>query len=40
LQSGARVAKINEQGERVFLEEDGINQEIQQLQRDVAATCK
>jgi hypothetical protein len=40
LQSGARVAKINENGERVFLEDDGIQQEIQRLQSDVAATCK
>jgi hypothetical protein len=40
LQSGARVARINEQGERVFLEDDSIQQEIQRLQRDVAETCK
>ncbi len=40
LQSGARVAKINEQGERIFLEDNGIQQEVQRLQREVASACK
>jgi hypothetical protein len=40
LQSGARVARLNEQGERVFLEDDGIQQEIQRLQGDIARACK
>jgi hypothetical protein len=40
LQSGARVGRINEQGERVFLEDDGVQQEIQRLQREIASACK
>jgi hypothetical protein len=40
VQSGARIARINEQGDRVFLEDDGIQQEIQRLQREIASTCK
>ena len=37
LQSGARVGRINEAGERVFLEDNGIQQEAARLQRDMAA---
>lgn len=40
VQSGARIARINAQGEREFLEDDGIQQEIQRLQREIANTCK
>ncbi len=40
VQSGARIARINEQGERIFLEDDGIQQEAQRLQREIANTCK
>jgi hypothetical protein len=40
LQSGARIARINAQGDREFLEDDGIQQEAQRLQRDIADTCK
>jgi hypothetical protein len=40
LQSGARVARINEQGEREFLEDSGIQQETQRLQREIDAGCK
>ena len=40
VQSGARIARINERGEREFLEDNGIQQEIQRLQREIAATCK
>jgi Domain of unknown function (DUF4124) len=40
LQSGARVARINEQGEREFLEDSGIQQETQRLQREIEAGCK
>ena len=40
VQSGARIARINEKGEREFLEDNGIQQEIQRLQREIAATCK
>jgi hypothetical protein len=40
LQSGARVARINEQGEREFLEDNGIQQEVQRLQREIDAGCK
>ncbi|HLB15384.1 MAG TPA: DUF4124 domain-containing protein [Burkholderiales bacterium] len=40
LQSGARVARINEQGEREFLEDNGIQQETQRLQREIDTGCK
>jgi Ni/Co efflux regulator RcnB len=40
VQSGARIAKINAEGERVVLEDDGIQQEAQRLQREIASTCK
>lgn len=40
LQSGARVARLNDQGERVFLEDDQIQQEIARLQREIALGCK
>lgn len=40
VQSGARIARLNEKGEREFLEDDGIQQEIQRLQREIANTCK
>ena len=40
VQSGARIARINEKGEREFLEDNGIQQEIQRLQREIANTCK
>jgi hypothetical protein len=40
LQSGARVARINEQGEREYLEDNGIQQETQRLQREIDAGCK
>lgn len=40
LQSGARVARINEQGEREFLEDNGVQQEIQRMQGEIARACK
>lgn len=40
LQSGARAARLNEQGERVFLEDDQIQQEVARIQREIAAGCK
>jgi len=40
VQSGARVARLSETGERVFLDDDGLQQEAQRLQRDIAQTCK
>jgi hypothetical protein len=40
VQSGARVARLNEKGEREFLEDNGIQQETQRLQREVAIACK
>jgi len=40
VQSGARIARLNEKGEREFLEDDGIQQETQRLQREIANTCK
>jgi len=40
VQSGARVARLNEAGERIFLDDNGVQGEIARLQRDVAANCK
>lgn len=40
LQSGGRVARLNEQGERIFLEDDQIQQEIARIQREIAVGCK
>jgi len=40
VQSGARVARLNEAGERIFLDDSGVQSEISRLQRDVAANCK
>jgi Skp family chaperone for outer membrane proteins len=40
LQSGGRAARVNEQGERVFLEDDQVQQEIGRLQREIAGGCK
>jgi hypothetical protein len=40
VRSGARVARLNEKGEREFLEDAGIQQETQRLQREVAIACK
>jgi hypothetical protein len=40
VQSGARVARLTETGERVFLDDDGMRQEAQRLQREIAQTCK
>jgi|SRR5262245_25044455 len=39
MQSGPRVARLNERGETVFLEDTDIQQEIGRLQRDIAANC-
>jgi Skp family chaperone for outer membrane proteins len=40
VQSGQRVARLNEAGERIFLDDSGVQNEIARLQRDVAANCK
>jgi hypothetical protein len=40
VQSGQRVARLNEAGERIFLDDAGVQNEISRLQRDVAANCK
>jgi Domain of unknown function (DUF4124) len=40
MQSGARVARLNEKGERVFLDDAGIQGEISRMERDIAAGCK
>ena len=40
LQSGARVARLNEKGERVFLDDAGIQGEITRLEREIGAGCK
>lgn len=40
MQSGARVARLNESGERVFLDDAGVQSEISRLQREIASGCK
>ena len=40
LQAGGRAARLNEQGERIFLDDDAIRQETERFQRDIAANCK
>ncbi len=40
LQSGARVARLNEKGEREFLDDAGIQGEITRLEREIAGGCK
>jgi hypothetical protein len=40
VQSGGRVARLNDAGERIFLDDAGVQGEIARLQRDVAANCK
>src|SRR5262245_24997782 len=40
LQSGARAARLNENGERVFLDDAGVQSEIGRLQREIGAGCK
>lgn len=40
LQAGGRATILNEQGERIFLEDDAVRQQIERLQRDIAAACK
>ena len=41
MQSGARISRINEKGETVFLEDPQIQSEISRVQRDLAASnCK
>ena len=40
LQSGARVARLNENGERVYLDDAGVQGEISRIQREVALGCK
>jgi hypothetical protein len=40
LQSGARVARLNEQGERVYLDDAGIQGEISRIQREISVGCK
>ena len=40
VQSGGRVARLTETGERAFLDDDGMQQEGQRLQREIAQTCK
>jgi Domain of unknown function (DUF4124) len=40
LQSGARVARLNEKGERVFLDDAGVQGEITRLEREIAGGCK
>jgi hypothetical protein len=40
MQSGARISRINEKGETVFLEDPQIQSEISRIQRDIGTTCK
>jgi len=40
MQSGARVARLNEKGERVFLDDAGTQSEIARMEREIAAGCK
>jgi hypothetical protein len=40
MQSGARVARTNENGERVFLDDAGVQGEIGRLEREIAVGCK
>jgi hypothetical protein len=40
LQSGARVARLNENGERVYLDDAGVQGEISRIQREIAVGCK
>jgi len=40
MQAGARVARTNASGERVFLDDAGVQGEIDRIQREIAAGCK
>jgi Skp family chaperone for outer membrane proteins len=40
LQSGQRIVRTDDKGERVYLEDAQIQQEIARVQRDMAANCK
>jgi hypothetical protein len=40
LQSGARAARINENGERIYLDDGQVQGEISRLQREIAVGCK
>jgi len=39
LQAGGRVARVTEGGEREFLDENQVQQEIARMQRDIVAHC-
>lgn len=40
MQSGQRIVRTDDKGERVFLEDKQIQQEIGRLQRDIGANCQ
>jgi Domain of unknown function (DUF4124) len=40
MQSGARISRINEKGETVYLEDTQVQSEIARVQRDIGTTCK
>jgi len=40
LQSGARVARLNDKGERIFLDDAGVQSEIVRMEREIAGGCK
>jgi hypothetical protein len=39
MQAGGRYARVNEKGERIFLEDAQIQQEIARMQQEIAANC-
>ena len=40
LQSGQRVARLNENGERIYLDDAGVQNEAARIQREIASGCK
>jgi hypothetical protein len=40
MQSGARISRINEKGETIFLEDNQVQSDIARLQGDIAKFCK
>jgi hypothetical protein len=40
MQSGARVSRLNEKGETIFLEDNQVQSDIARLQGDIAKFCK
>src|SRR5262245_43751227 len=40
MQNGARVGRINEKGERIFLDDNQVQGEIARMEREIATGCK